>query len=281
MNHIRFRAMGTEIEAWTQPGDDGNDLVEWFNTVESECSRFRPESALSDLNADGRTRSPVGGILADVMTAAQRVKDMTAGLVDAGAGAAVSAWGYTRSFDDRLGLAGPPARIERGEWSVEPGWVEKDEGVKFDLGGVAKGWTCDRAIESGLAIVVSAGGDIRSAHPETTVPIIDPWGQEATKLSLGFGALATSSRTRRTWKVAGAEVSHIIDPRTMAPTASPILSASVVADTALEAEAGAKSVLLLGETGLTWADETPWISSAVVVWADGSVYGTHDVRIAV
>lgn len=281
MNHILFRAMGTEIEAWVAPGADGSRLVDWFEAVEAECSRFRDDSSLSRLNSDRGNRARVGGILAEVMESAEQVREKTDGLVDIGAGAAVTAWGYTRSFDDRLGLAEAPDFIAPGEWSVSGGWVEKGDGVQFDLGGVAKGWTCDRAVESGLAVVVSAGGDIRSAHPETTVPIIDPWGEEATKVMLGTGALATSSRTKRTWLVGAERVSHVIDPRTMAPTSSPILSASVVTRSALDAEAGAKAVLLMGEYGLTWADRTPWIDSALAIWTDGSVYGTHQVRIAV
>ena len=53
-----------------------------------------------------------------------------------------------------------------------------------------------------------------------------------------------------------------------------MLSATVVADTAVEAEAGAKAVLLHGVDGLAWADDQPWIRSAIVVWDGGSVYGT-------
>lgn len=281
MNHHRFWAMGTEVEAWTELGDDGTRLRSWFEDVEGTCSRFRQESDLSALNNAEESRARVTGILAEVLESARDVRELTDGLVDAGAGAAVSNWGYERSFDGKLGLEQEPERLDPPDWSYSDGWIEKTAAVRFDLGGVAKGWTCDRAVESGLAIVVSAGGDIRSAHPETTVPIIDPWGDEATKVQLGLGALATSSQTRRRWQVGDREVSHIIDPRTMAPTLSPVLSASVVAETALEAEAGAKSVLLLGESGLTWADSAPWIRSSLVIWHDGSVYGTSKVEVAV
>jgi thiamine biosynthesis lipoprotein len=273
--------MGTEVEAWTEFGDDGTRLRSWFEDVEAACSRFRPESHLSAINRGVESRVKVTGILAEVLKSARDIRNLTDGLVDAGAGAAVSGWGYDRSFDLEFGLENEPEEYNPPDWSFSAGWIEKSPEVQFDLGGVAKGWTCDRAVESGFALVVSAGGDIRSAHPETTVPIIDPWGEEATKVQLGLGALATSSQTRRRWRVGDREVSHIIDPRTMTPTLSPILSASVVAETALEAEAGAKSVLLLGESGLTWADETSWIRSSLVIWHDGSVYGTSHVEVAV
>lgn len=281
MNYHVFHAMGTRIEAWTEAGDDGSGLRKWFDEVEAVCSRFRPDSALSTLNALSESRVRLTGILAEVMESAGEIRDLTEGLVDVGAGAAVSGWGYERSYDEALGLAREPQRLNPPQWSYADGWIEKSLDVRFDLGGVAKGWTCDRAVEQGLAVVVSAGGDIRSAHPETTVPIIDPWGDEATKVQLGVGALATSSQTKRRWRVGDREVSHIIDPRTMTPTSSPILSATVVADTALAAEAGAKTVLLLGESGLTWADATPWVRSSLVIWHDGAVYGTSRVEVAV
>lgn len=280
MNHIKFRSMGTEVEAWTDPGDDGTGLKTWFEEVESICSRFRPDSALSKLNAATEPNVLVSGILAEVLEASQIVREQTDALVDAGAGAAVTEWGYRRSFDGTVDLDRIPDSMETPLWRIQDGRVKRSDAVQFDLGGIAKGWACDRAVESNLAIVVSAGGDIRSAHPETTVPIIDPWGEEATRVSLGVGALATSSQTKRRWKVAGRDVSHIIDPRTMKPTTSPVLSASAVALTAVEAEAGAKAVLLMGEAGLTWADSVPWISSALLIWHDGSAYGTHQLEFA-
>jgi thiamine biosynthesis lipoprotein ApbE len=60
----------------------------------------------------------------------------------------------------------------------------------------------------------------------------------------------------------------------MRPVETPIVSATVVAETATEAEAGAKAVLILGVEGLAWAATQPWISGALAFWEDGSVYAT-------
>jgi thiamine biosynthesis lipoprotein len=73
---------------------------------------------------------------------------------------------------------------------------------------------------------------------------------------------------------------HLIDPRTGRPADTPILSATVVAGTATEAEAGAKAVLLLGEDGLSWAADQAWIEAALAVWHDGSVFGTKGLKLA-
>ncbi len=174
-----------------------------------------------------------------------------------------------------------PERPPLPRWAYRHGRLERERGTYLDLGGTAKGWTCDRAVENGLASVVSAGGDIRSARADTVVPIIDPWGEVVATLPLGRGALATSSQTRRRWKAGNHTVSHIIDPRTMTPTESPVLSASATAQTAFEAEVAAKVILLLGADGLDWVDKTPWVESALLVWNDGSVYGTGGLKVAI
>ncbi len=129
-------------------------------------------------------------------------------------------------------------------------------------------------------MVASAGGDVRSSDPEATVEIVDPWDATATTIHLGVGALATSSVSRRRWTVGGVEANHLIDPRTMRPTSSPVLSATAITATAVEAEAAAKTILLRGADGLAWADRQSWISAALVVWNDGTVYSTTGLEIA-
>ncbi|MGB8362196.1 MAG: FAD:protein FMN transferase, partial [Acidimicrobiia bacterium] len=281
MRHGEFRAMGTRVEAWTADQAGFEATVEWFDEVEEVCSRFRPNSELSSVNGDSRHRVPVSTLLHEVLTHAREMRSLTGGLVDAGLGAAVIAWGYDRTFDEVAGLSEPPPFVphEIG-WDLEPGHLVREPGTMIDLGGVGKGWACDVAVDSGLALVVSAGGDIRSAHPETVVPIFDPWGEHAAEVALGSGALATSSTANRRWKVGDAEAHHLIDPRTRRPADSPILTATVIASTAAAAEAGAKTVLLLGEDGLSWADAQDWIRAALIVWHDGSVFATSGMELA-
>ncbi len=66
----------------------------------------------------------------------------------------------------------------------------------------------------------------------------------------------------------------------MSPTESPVLSATAITATAVEAEAAAKTILLRGADGLAWADRQSWISAALVVWNDGTVYSTTRLEIA-
>jgi thiamine biosynthesis lipoprotein ApbE len=59
-----------------------------------------------------------------------------------------------------------------------------------------------------------------------------------------------------------------------------VVSATVLAATATDAEAGAKAVLMLGTDGLAWAEAEPWVAAALVIWHDGSIYGTPGLEVA-
>jgi thiamine biosynthesis lipoprotein len=202
-------------------------------------------------------------------------------LVDPAVGGDVVRWGYDRTFaevEDRPFVADRVA--ETPSWVVTGATVCRAPGVRLDLGGIAKGWTADRAVERGLAAIVSAGGDVRSSHPHAEVQVLGPDGDVVATVALGCRALATSSVSRRRWNAGGRAAHHIIDPRTGAPFAGPIVSATVVAATAVEAEAGAKAMLLHGVDGLAWAAAQPWLDGAVAVWSDGSVFATTGLEVA-
>ena len=173
-----------------------------------------------------------------------------------------------------------PEDLGIGEWTIHGRTLARTPHVRLDLGGIAKGWAADRAVESDMAMLVSAGGDVRSCIEKSQVEIIDPWEATPATVVLGIGGLATSSVSRRRWKCGGREAHHIIDPTTAAPARSPVLSASAACRTAAEAEAAAKTVLLLGEQGLAWAERQSWIDAAMATWHDKSVFATQGWEIA-
>ena len=278
----RFPAMGTHVDVWA-PTEDGWELSrDSFAAMEGVLSRFRPDSELSRMNRDPRPGVRVSPLLGSVLEAAARVRDLTGDLVDIAVGGPVAAWGYDRTFAEVGDRSDPAVCSPDRDWNYEPSTrtVARAAGVVLDFGGVGKGWTADWVVEAGLATVVAAGGDIRSIDPDTVVPVDVGDGVIGARVVLGIGALATSSTLRRSWKVAGRQVSHLIDPRTGAPVESPVVTATALAASAVEAEAAAKAVLILGEDGLAWAAERPWVKAAMVVWNDGSIYSTRGLEIA-
>lgn len=273
VNHLRFGAMGTTVDGWVE--GDTRELPAWFEEVESRCSRFRPTSELSLINQSGGGRLEMSPLMFDVLEAASRARRLSDGLVDVGVGKAVAEWGYAVTFEDVDDVDHAPPPIAPGEWRLEGSSLWLQSGTQIDLGGIAKGWACDRAVEEGLAAVVSAGGDMRSDCEETITPIVDCWGDVVARVAVNRGGVATSSVVGRRWRVGSREVSHIVDPRSMTPVESPVLSMTVVAASAVDAETAAKTALIHGVDGLAWADSQEWIRAALAVWHDGSVYATR------
>jgi thiamine biosynthesis lipoprotein len=245
-----FRAMGTDVELLLDgeprdaPGTDAFGAVEReFERLEAILSRFLPESELSRLNRDGRIEA--GPDLLHVVTLALEARVATDGLFDPTIHDAVVAAGYDRSFDE-LPADGPgnPLPAHRaGEVLVTGRTIELSGGTRLDLGGIGKGYAVDRACEllamSGPCLV-NAGGDLAVRGGAW------PVGAGGVTLLLESGAIATSGRDRRRWQRGGEERHHLIDPRTGRPADTTLLSVTVVAASAAEAEVLAKVAFLGG-----------------------------------
>ncbi len=286
--HHSFRAMGTDVSL-TGPDDASftraSEAVEAvFAREERRFSRFRDDSELSRVNlAAGRWTSvsaPFEALIGLALTQAPR----TDGLFDPTVLHAMAAAGYDRDFDEVLAGARGALHPSQpcGRWrevATRPGEILLPAGVGLDLGGIAKGWTSDLAAEAAVReglpwSLVSAGGDLRivGEAPPIDVRIEDPGAPSETAATLGLdsGALASSSTLRRAW---GPDLHHILDPRTGAPTDSPIVQSTVWASTCAEAEVLATWALL---TGIAALDTAP----CALVSRDGDLITNFDAEAA-
>lgn len=227
------------------------------------CTRFDPTSELSRLNATGGRRHQVSELLFSVLVVALQAAQATDGLFDPTLLASLEAIGYDRDFDELAG--GVPGRLQDRPLPATGGWRAVDldpdartvvlpPGVRFDLGGLAKGMAVDALIADLVSrdvqvAAVDAGGDLAvlGLPPGAGAwPIeVDAPG-DARHLNLTSGALATSSRARRTWRQGAAVRHHLIDPRSGLPSTVPLWSVSVAASTCARAEVAAKVAFLLG-----------------------------------
>lgn len=264
-----FRAMGTEVELLVVgAGELGvlDGVAEFIASLDARWSRFRPSSELCRLNAAGGR--PIH-LLPDTFALVEAAVDAwrrTGGRFDPTILPALSAAGYDRSFE----LVAPAAvdGVDERRLAV-PGCagiaLQRDTGlvrlppeVALDLGGIAKGHTADLAAVSLLAAgaagaVANLGGDLRAVGvgPDGgawTVGVEDPHqpGRDIAVVTLGDGAVATSSRTRRRWVRGGRTLHHLIDPVTGTPADSGVDAAVVVAGEAMWAEVLAKAALIAG-----------------------------------
>lgn len=270
MQIVDFRAMGSSARAVVdcdteQARLELEALPGRLHTAEHELSRFLPESALCRLNREGSAR--VDGELFDAIGVALQAAEATDGLITPTILAALEVAGYDRSFaaveaeeDSPLDPAEACADAFRGiERDPTTRTIRLPPGTRLDLGGTAKGWCADRMARSlahlGPALV-DLGGDIATmgspeggwpvavAHPTRPDAIVD-------LVCLRSGGIATSGRDHRRWRRGGVEQHHLIDPRTGRPAETDVVSATVLAPSALDAEVAAKVALLSGsEEGL-------------------------------
>jgi thiamine biosynthesis lipoprotein len=171
--------------------------------------------------------------------------------------------GYDQSFIniDSASL-GEPKATDETKRPIGFQHVRLDEGVRLDMGGIAKGWTVDRAadiLDSACDFPIDAGGDIRAAGKGSGrrgwwVAVEDPMIPEndLDYLQIVDSAVATSASYRRKWTNRNGQTSHhLIDPKTGTPSESGVVCATVRGSNAEQAEVVAKAALLAGGyTGL-------------------------------
>jgi thiamine biosynthesis lipoprotein len=133
-------------------------------------------------------------------------------------------------------------------------------GAGLDLGGIAKGYAVDVAVEAlaagGIAsALVNAGGDLRALGRNRdgrhwTVGLRHPLRPDDLLLALVVAdeAVATSGNYFRYVTVSGRRYGHVLHPRTGTPADTP-LSATVVAPRAMRADGLATAALVSGVRG--------------------------------
>lgn len=278
-----FRAMGTEIHVFV-PQEANATQVERadalvraeFEEQEGRFSRFRADSELSRVNAAAGTPTIVSAPFAEVLGVALAAAASSGGRFDPTVLGALVAAGYDRDFDEVLAGARDVLHSVRpaARWrdvTLAGRSLSMPPDVGLDLGGIVKGWTCDRAaalaIGAGLPwVLVDAGGDLRllGAAPRIAIGVEDPDDPARVpfmRIGVDGGGVATSSTTRRRW---GLDAHHLIDPRTSLPSRTGVVQATAWAATCAEAEVAAKELLLGTEEDL---DRIP----GVLVFEDGRV----------
>jgi thiamine biosynthesis lipoprotein len=133
-----------------------------------------------------------------------------------------------------------------------------DPAVQIDLGGIAKGFAVDRAVEAlqrgGITDgLVNAGGDLRAFGPRShPIDIRDPRQPERTlfRVTLADGALASSAGRFDPVRSRHRLASAVVDPLTAMP-AQAVSGATVCAPCCMVADALTKVVMNAGEAAGT------------------------------
>ena len=203
---------------------------------------------------------------------AEELSRLTAGAFEPTIMPLVNYWGFGYSkkekvsqpdqklIDSLLQLVGT-SKINFEEKADSVCFFKRYPGVQIDLSASAKGHGVDVIADflSSLGIdnyYVEIGGEVRASGVN---PRNEPWSVGVNRpsedagldeieivLSLQNKALATSGNYRNFYKTENGKASHIIDPNTGMARATDVLSATVLADDCLTADAVATACMVLG-----------------------------------
>jgi thiamine biosynthesis lipoprotein len=260
--------------------------LEQIDTVENLFSYYKSDSEISAVNRDAsKTPVRVSRQVYQLIKKSVEFSRFTDGAFDITVGPLVDLWhkagdANTMPTDQQLEQARSLVGYQKLILDDTNSTVRfAVDGMRLDLGGIAKSYGIDMAIEAirdsgGLGGLVVIGGDLRCfgippkgkkhwlvglQNPDLKSP-----NQTILTLKLNDKAVTTSGDYQRFVTIAGRHFSHIIDPKT-GKSADNLASATIVTEQATDADALATAVSVMGsEKGLNLIENIP-LTEAILI----------------
>jgi thiamine biosynthesis lipoprotein len=287
--------MGTrvEIQVWAESDATATPLLvagmAEFDRIESWMSTYRQDSEISRVNRlAAREPVAVSTELFGIVQKSLELSALSGGAFD------ITFDSVGQLYDFRAGVHPDAAAIRKSLPAIDYRHVLLDtvastirfsqEGTRINLGGIGKGYSCDRVadllrkagVRSGR---VNAGGDTRLIGDRQGQPwmvgIRDPDADDrwVTRLALNNEAISTAGDYERFFDEDGVRYHHIINPKT-GDSARGVRSVTVIGPDATMTDGLDNAVFVLGpERGLALIDATPGYA-AMVIDAE------HNVRLS-
>ncbi|MBD3285017.1 FAD:protein FMN transferase [candidate division WOR-3 bacterium] len=265
------------VKAWGNRDDSLEHVMEQvfeeIARVETLTSHFNEKSLLTGGSIDHVVASEE---LAGLLSQSIEISNLSNGAFDPTVYPILQVWGFYDTTENRI-----PTETEIGKALSLVDWKSVEvsgdriitNGAGLDLSAIAKGYAVDRAAavlaDKGIrTALIDAGGDIRCVgrkqgnwiigikHPRNegllgTIEIIE-------------GSVATSGDYENYFEIDGRRYHHLMDPRTGRPAAE-VISATVIAPTALQADAWATALFVMGKQGLNTLEEIEGLEGLVVL----------------
>jgi len=229
-------------------------------------SDYQPDSELNRLCRTAVKRAvPVSDDLYRVLSAAQQLAEESGGAFDVTQGPVIRVWRQARRdrrLPDPEALRAASARAGYQKLHLNAAdhtAMLDDAEMQLDLGGIAKGYAADAALEilDGLGLssaLIAASGDLAFSHAppgqrrwKIGLDSLDrPDAAFSKVLELSDAAVSTSGDTEQYFELDGKRYSHIIDPSTGEALTNGI-TVSVIARRGITADSLATAVCVLGE----------------------------------
>ncbi|WP_145573766.1 FAD:protein FMN transferase ApbE [Yersinia alsatica] len=273
---IEGKTMGTfysvKISGATTPNPHQlqQEIDALLEQANNDISTYRQTSVLSRFNQyRGSEPQPIPRGMADIILLAQRIGRDTDGAMNITVGPLVNLWGFGPEkqptqipTQDQIDSARQQVGLQhltlisdnRGEW------LQKDlPDLYVDLSTMGEGYGVDLLVNlmmrKGITnYLVSVGGAVSSRGVNGQgqpwrVAIQKPTDQENAVQALvdlqGY-SISTSGSYRNYFEQGGQRYSHVLDPATGRPINHRLVSATVIATTALEADGWDTGLMVLG-----------------------------------
>lgn len=243
------------------------DIGRQFEDIDNSMSTWVPTSLISQINESGEWVE-VDFYFLDVLERSLEIAEETNGDFDPTVGPLVRLWGFW--FDEIRGQVSDEQVQETldlvgyDKVEIDGNRVRIPLNSTIDFNAIAQGYTVDMIADylefMGIErYMVEVGGEIiaRGLNDKNEVWVIgvdkpqeniDVDERFQFILKLENAALATSGNYRKFWVDAetGLKYSHTIDPQTGYPAKNNLLSASIIAPTAMDADAYATLCMVRG-----------------------------------
>jgi thiamine biosynthesis lipoprotein len=294
--------MGTKVSVELWEADEsaantaGNAVMAEMRRIDALMSPYIETSELYRVNARASIAPvKVSSELLKVIEKAQFYSRLSGGAFD------VSFSSVGQFYDYRAGSKPDQQQLKASLPAVNYKSIRLDRnnstvtflkpGMNIDLGGIAKGYAVDLAIdkltELGVeSAIVTAGGDSRILGDRRGTPwmmgIRHPRkkGEFAIKIPLENTAISTSGDYERFFMEGDKRIHHILNPDTGKP-AKHIQSVTVITPRAIDSDALSTTVFVLGvEKGLKLINRLDGVD-AMIISANGRLHYSDDLLMPV
>jgi len=248
-------ARATVSLAHPDAGAIAEDVFAELRRLESIFSLYKPDSAISRLNRDGRLPAPPFELL-ELLGLCDRMHKVSGGLFDPTVQPLWSAYAnpVSQRENDPNGLERAHALLGWSRVAFDSREISfARPGMAITLNGIAQGYIADRIARllsrRGLSNLMIDTGELRAlgGHPQgggwpITVETVD--GQRVDAMTLRDTAMATSAPAGTRFST-GKQAGHILDPLTGRPSRAPWHLVSVTGPSAAVADGLSTAICMM------------------------------------
>ena len=264
--------------------------LEEIHKVDELMSDYKSDSEIGKVNKEAAERAvQVSESTYEVLRRSVEFSELTDGAFDITVGPLMDLFreaekGAASPTQEQIAQAKSKVGFEKLKLDSQKKTVQfAVEAMRLDLGGIAKGYAIDKAVEAAqrngaLGGMVDIGGDIRcfgsppGGREHWVIAVQDPKATIAEttgdgllmKLKITDAAVATSGDYQQFVMIEGARHSHIMNRKT-GTSAEGLSSVTIIADNATDADALATSVSVMGaEKGLALIEKLPGTEAILI-----------------